>query len=150
MKLVIFDWKWTLYHPANQALVPGARELIDYLRSQNTKMVIIGKDQGGDMASAVKRLGVREYFSDIRFIDDVKTPELFSEYAKDFHPDQVWVVGDRIKGEIDAGNKIGAKTVWLKFGKFSNELPESDEEQPDYTFTSLHDLLKLFLDKRYN
>lgn len=144
MKLVIFDWKWTLYHPPSKQLLPGAKELIDHLHARKVKMVIIGKDQGGNMDEAVDNLGVRKYFHDIRFIKAPKTPELFNGYARGFLPEQVWVVGDRVRGEIDTGNKIDARTVWMRVGNFSNQTPESKEQEPDYTFRSLHDLLEFF------
>lgn len=144
MKLVIFDWKWTLYHPPTQELLSGARELLEYLHSQEAKLVIIGKDQGGDMHAMVDKLGVRKYFDEIRFIAEHKSAELFNEFAKDFKPNDVWVVGDRVQGEIDNGNKIGANTVWMKSGKFAHVPPQSEAEQPNYTFTSLQDLLHMF------
>jgi FMN phosphatase YigB (HAD superfamily) len=144
MQLVIFDWKWTLYHPPSRQLLPGAKELVDYLHSQKIRMVIIGKDQGGNMDDVVDHLGVRGYFHDTRFVKTAKTPELFREYAKDFLPEQVWVVGDRVQGEIDTGNKINAQTVWMKVGNFSKILPQSKEQEPDYIFQSLHELLEFF------
>lgn len=144
MKLVIFDWKWTLYHPPSGELLPGAKELLEHLHAKDFKLVIIGKDQGGDMHDIVEKLGVRKYFHDIEFIATKKTPELFDKYIKTLLPEEVWVVGDRIKGEIGVGKRINAKTVWLKAGKFAHEEPESVDEQPDYTCTSLHDILHLF------
>ncbi|HXE10115.1 MAG TPA: HAD hydrolase-like protein [Verrucomicrobiae bacterium] len=144
MQLVIFDWKWTLYHPPSKQLLPGAKELIEHLHAKDVKMVLVGKDQGGNMDEIVDKLDVRKYFHDIRFIKSAKTPEIFKEYIKELVPDQVWVIGDRIRGEIDTGNKVNARTVWMKVGNFSNEGPRSKEEEPDYTFHSLHDLLGLF------
>jgi len=39
--------------------------------------------------------------------------------------------------------KIGAITIWIKKGKFADELPISREEEPDYTITSLRELLPI-------
>ena len=144
MKLVIFDWKRTLFHPQSMELADGAKELFQYLESKDIRMVIFGKDQGGDMQSMVDKFDIRHFFHEIKFITDQKSAEMFRDLAKDFDIDQVWVVGDRIKGEINKGNEIGAQTVWLKNGKFAGEAPESDEEKPNYTFSSLHELLGMF------
>ncbi len=58
-------------------------------------------------------------------------------------PEEILVVGDRIKREITIGNRLGMKTAWFKNGKFKDELPESKDEEPTYTLTKLEDVIQL-------
>lgn len=57
------------------------------------------------------------------------------------------VVGDRVKKEIVEGNKVGATTVWLKQGKFTDEKPETLEEEPDFVIQTLVQLPPIILEE---
>ena len=57
-------------------------------------------------------------------------------------PSEVAVVGDRIKGEIALGIKMGMKTIWYKVGKFANELPLNYSQEPQQIVTKLEDVMK--------
>jgi ribonucleotide monophosphatase NagD (HAD superfamily) len=53
------------------------------------------------------------------------------------------VIGDRVRGEIKIGKQNGFLTVWLRKGKYKNELPDEKNEIPDYEINNLVDLLNL-------
>jgi FMN phosphatase YigB (HAD superfamily) len=53
---------------------------------------------------------------------------------------EIAVVGDRIREEIALGNRMGMRTVWYRAGKFADELPEGEDQEPWATVTSLDDV----------
>lgn len=134
IKGIIFDFRRTLYIPEIDA-VP--KENLDLLKELNLKYAII----------SVSPLYEIEPYLDTSLFEfifsvDKKTASMFERIINNMNleKDEVLVVGDRIKSEILGANKAGLKTVWLKQGKFADELPDYDEEQPNYTITSLNEL----------
>ncbi|MDQ5952985.1 MAG: hypothetical protein QG551_213, partial [Patescibacteria group bacterium] len=47
----------------------------------------------------------------------------------------------RIRSEIILGKELGTTTVWIRLGKFADEVPQTPEEEPSLTFSSLSDFL---------
>jgi FMN phosphatase YigB (HAD superfamily) len=141
IRTVIFDWKRTLYDPDDKVLIPGSRELLDALRSKGMQMALIGKGDE-DMHAEVERLGVKEYFSHISFREGVKDDALFSEHmSKD--PHETLFIGDRIRSELAVGKRLEAQTMWVRQGKFADEAPESEAQQPDHMVFSLSEAAQL-------
>lgn len=141
IKLIIFDWKRTLYDPDIKKLIPGALEILEFIKSKNIPMILIGKG-GEDMQEEVNRLGVRKYFKETVFAEGDKDPKIFAKYLTE-PPKNTLLIGDRVRSELEIGNKLGATTVWIKQGKFAGEEPGTKEQEPDYTVLSLVDCLKL-------
>jgi putative hydrolase of the HAD superfamily len=56
-------------------------------------------------------------------------------------PHEAIMVGNRISTDIVGGNRMGMKTVLLKWNKRYNERITSDEEKPAHTINSLRELL---------
>ena len=54
-----------------------------------------------------------------------------------------WSIGDRIKEEIVLSNRAKIKTIWIKKGKFADELPITNEEKPSFTVTSFEEIRKI-------
>ena len=142
IKQIIFDWKRTLYDPETQELIAGAVEVLEFVKNKNISLVLIGKG-GDDMKDEVERLGVRKYFSEIVFAEGDKDPNIFASHISKYKPEDVIVIGDRVRSELEIGNKLGATTIWVKQGKFAEEKPLNQEQSPDYTSSSLKDCLKL-------
>jgi len=116
-KLVIFDWKRTLYDPDTKKL---------------------------DMANEVKKLQVGNFLKKIVFVDTEKNVEVYKPFIPLNKKREVFFVGDRVRSELEVGKKLGARTVWLKQGKFANELPQNKFQKPDFTISSLKECLYLF------
>jgi FMN phosphatase YigB (HAD superfamily) len=55
----------------------------------------------------------------------------------------VYVVGDYLHNEIRMGNKLGAKTIWFKQGRFSTLEPETEQDIPWKTITDMKQLHEL-------
>ncbi|MGB3019832.1 MAG: HAD hydrolase-like protein, partial [Microgenomates group bacterium] len=88
----------------------------------------------------VIRLGLSQYFSKIFFVGTLKSKDIFSPFITN-PPLDTYVVGDRIRSEIILGKELGTTTVWIRLGKFADEVPQTPEEEPSLTFSSLSDFL---------
>lgn len=142
MKNIIFDWKRTLYDPDSRALIDGTRELLDFLKSNTIPMVLIGKGRD-DMQEEVNRLEVGGYFQKIVFAQGEKDPNTFLPFVSKENPKKTVFIGDRVRSELEIGNKLGATTIWVKQGKFAIEDPGSEDQKPDYTVVSLKECISL-------
>lgn len=141
MKTYIFDWKRTLYDPDTHVLIDGAIELLNYLHQvSGTRLILVGKGSD-DMHKEVVRLGVNDYFTDIKFQEGDKDTALFADFVDKFEPRKTIFIGDRTRSELAAGNSLGAVTIWVRQGKFSDELPESPVYVPTHTVSSIGDVL---------
>lgn len=136
---LIFDWKQTLYDPASSSLIAGAIEVLEYLASLDLDMYLIGKG-GDDMDAEIKRLGVKKYFKKRLFVATSKHPDHFKSLVGATDYSKVLVIGDKLNSEIEVGNKLGAKTIQVKQGKFMNEKPETEDQIPNKV---VHDLPEL-------
>lgn len=147
MQRIIFDWKRTLYDPESHTLCEGAQELLTYLESQKIEMILVGKGQPETVQDVI-HLGIARYFSKIFFVGTTKSKELFSPFISEPSLD-TYVIGDRVRSEIEIGNKLGTTTVWIQSGTFATEQPESDLQKPTHTFSSLPNFLR-YLQQRLN
>lgn len=139
---IIFDWKRTLYDPDKKKLVDRSRELLEFIKSKSIPMVLIGKG-GDDMRYEVKRLDVGKYFKEMFFAEGEKNPKIFSIHISKDDPKSTIVIGDRVRSELEVGNKLGATTIWVKQGKFAYEEPENTFQNPAYKVFSLEECLNL-------
>lgn len=103
-------------------------------------MILVGQG-GDDMEKELDRLGIRKYFSEVVFAEGEKDPEVFAKYLTK-PPKNTLFIGDRVRSELEIGNRLGVTTVWVKQGKFAPELPENKDQEPDYTVSSLAECLK--------
>ena len=58
-------------------------------------------------------------------------------------PDEVVMIGNRISTDILGGNKVGMKTVHLKWNDMYRERVTGELEKPSYTIKSLRELVPL-------
>lgn len=144
---IIFDWKRTLYNPDDGTLIAGAKELLVFLQSRGVSLILVGKG-GNDMYADVKQLGVEQYFQRIVFQEGKKEQALFKPYISEEDPRTTLCIGDRVKSELALGKSLGATTLWVRQGKFADEMPENDSEKPDYTVSSLAEVQKLLASAR--
>ena len=142
MKNIIFDWKRTLYDPDKKELISGAGTLLKYLKSKNIHLVLIGKG-GDDMHEEVSRLEVGKYFDKIIFAEGEKDLQIFTKFIFKDNPKSTVIIGDRVRSELEIGNKLGATTIWVKQGKFADELPETKNQKPDFTVSSLAEVFPI-------
>lgn len=144
IEIAIFDWKRTLYNPENQDLIEGSEEVLQHLGSSGIKLFLVGKDPTGDMPDEIDRLGVTDYFTEINLVTNNKTLNDIGRFIDPKHPDRALIIGDRVRSEIEIGNRLGSQTVWIKNGKFAYESPETETQIPNYTLTTIAELPPLF------
>ncbi len=142
MKAVIFDYNRTLFDPESNRLYSGAVDVLEKLKGR-FRLALVAK---GDAArlKQIEELGLVKYFKCIvvnkeKGLDDYKR----TMATLGVEPGEAYVVGDRVAEEIRMGNTLGAVTVWLRNGKFKDELPKDKNELPAYTIEDLKNLLEL-------
>lgn len=137
---IIFDLMRTLYDPEHDRLIAGAHIVLEELHRRGHVLYLVSKKEG-QRQGLVTEYGIGKYFREVHLVTD-KLDAMRT--IRDTHRhEKIWVVGDRVRGEVMAGNKIGAVTVWFRNGKFAGEVPQVSEEKPDFTITSLEDVLEL-------
>lgn len=133
---IIFDYNRTLYDPEMHSLYPEAAVLLRNL-SQEHDLYLIGRNEPG-RSNKLNELDIRQYFKKTRFVDQ-KTEKLFIEIiTKD--QNIPFVIGDRVYEEITIGNKLGYRTIWVRQGKFSNEVPRNEAENPLFIVRNLSEI----------
>jgi len=145
MKTIIFDWKRTLYDPDSRELIDGALDILNFLKNKSVRLALVGKG-AQDMHDEVERLGVKNHFEHVNFREGSKDASLFKTFIDKRSPEDTLFIGDRVKSELAVGNSLGATTIWIRQGKFADDVPDGPAEQPNYTFASLKEL-RTFLEK---
>lgn len=139
IKAVIFDFNRTLFDPEKDKLFPGVKVLLSKLK-KNYKLALISQKEDGRLVK-ISKLGLNNNFAFINLTTDKTAGELKKCCELlNVEPEEVLVVGDRVRGEIVLGNQLGATTVWLRKGKFANELPGSKAEEPKFIIKRINNL----------
>ena len=141
-KVIVFDFNRTLYDPTTGTLVSGALEVLQ--KTAPRFSLVLYTKSGEDRGRQIRDLGLKPFFKKTISVEN-KSAEDLVRLAKELNvkPGEIIVVGDRIHGEIIAGNKAGCKTVWFCSGKFAQEKPTCEAEKPTQTIFHLSELLEL-------
>jgi putative hydrolase of the HAD superfamily len=135
--------------------LPHLDEVLAELKRKGYKLGIITNtvtSREEDVRVALRRIDVEKYFDVILTSVDVghEKPDerIFMTALRDskVKPHEAIMVGNRISTDIVGGNRMGMKTVLLRWNKRYNERITSDEEKPVHTIKSLIELL-LVLEK---
>jgi len=142
-KVIIWDFNRTIYNPDQKKLIPGAKELLKAFQKLGYLNVIYSKNKANDMriSRAVHRCKILKYLKDIvvRKKKDVSDLRLIlNQYNADIN--QSFLISDRTRVDIEMGNSLGLKTIWIKSGKFANQLPETEKQEPTLTINSLGEI----------
>lgn len=153
IKAIIFDYGRTLVDPETDDLFPEAKRILDNLIKRKLKLALVSRSyHPKNRWRNIRQLQLEKYFKIIEVIPAEDTKE-YTHVLKELRvkPGDCLIIGDQVKNDILPGNKIGAITIWVKKGKFADELSTSKEEEPDYTIASLEEFLpiveRLFRDK---
>ncbi len=146
IKLIIFDWGRTLYDNDNNRLFPESIQILDTL-SKKYQLAIcsLAKDGNSERRwNVFRENNLEKYFTSILFTQDDKD-KLYQETVSKLaiNPKHILIVDDRIIRGIAWGNKHKTKTVWVKQGKFSQELPTEETGKPTYIIKKVAELLNL-------
>ena len=107
-------------HPADEAkLYPHVRETLEYLKDK-TKVILTNR-YSNLADSALKALGIREYFEEVIGGDDRKclkpSPCILDPYISrhGLDKDKALIIGDMAM-DIEAGKNLNIKTCWVTYG----------------------------------
>jgi FMN phosphatase YigB (HAD superfamily) len=142
-KVVVFDWGRTLHDPDTNDLFPGVRELLTDLSKKYTLALITlpSSETAEERRRKIEHLGVAKFVPHI-FVAETDKAQTFEKLLKDLNVDaeEIVIIDDRAIRGIAWGNAKGATTIWLRKGKFADELPNEQTGQPTHT---IHELSKL-------
>ncbi len=131
--IIILDFNRTIYDPDTKDLVPGALALLQYLKGKQAEVHLISRKEEG-REDLLQTFGIASYFNSVTFTED-KEPAM--EKLIKAHPVPVYVVGDHLHNEVRLGNRYGARTIWLRRGRFKDLEPETHEDVPWQTIAEL-------------
>ncbi len=145
LKAVIFDYTNTLYDVDNDKLYPEVVGVLKELQKRGVKLAVVSRAPNlEERLKEFKDLDLNKYFQVVDVVLRGETKEPKNTLDKlGVKADNCLVVGDRVRSEILEGNKIGCKTVWIRRGRFRDEMPDDNLEKPDYTINSLDELLTI-------
>ncbi len=124
--------------------MPGAHELLQGTHAKGYKLVLLAKAVPS-RDQLLDSLGLRSYFAEVLLVNE-KSDILFENIALRHGASKAhsYVIGDRAQGEIKFGHQGGWQTIWIKAGKFANELPDPGQN-PDHIIYLLEDVLGIIL-----
>lgn len=144
---LIFDWGRTLHDPDAGAPFPDAPPVLTALAA-TYRLAIVSLVSGDDYGAivAARHAVLREHDLTRHF-----AAILFGQGDKDrlyrealgllaLAPAHVAVIDDRVVRGIAWGNRHGATTVWLRNGKFRDEVPSDATGIPTHTICRLGEL----------
>jgi len=165
VKAVIFDWGRTIYDKDNEVLFPETIDVLEYC-SKKYDLAVVSLAIDGDIEGRFQKLDrfdIRKYFKLCLFSDthesfiaqDASREEVEKvKFAQkdmlmrnavgnlNYKPEEIVLVDDRILRMAWAiRNKI--KTIWIKKGKFAHETPDPNIGNPDYTVSSLKEIMDI-------
>lgn len=137
------------YRTELEKLYKDAPAVIEAL-SQKYELGIIANQLDGlkERLQAFDLLHYLKYIISSWDIQVMKPDIRIFDYALDkasCAPQETCMIGDRLDNDILPAKALGMKTVWIKQGFGALQKPLSKSEEPDYTISSLSELLKIFL-----
>lgn len=140
-RVIIFDFNRTLYDPEAGRLAADCLRVLTELRQQGFLLGLIAQ-AAPSRRELIRNLGLEKLFTEI-ILSESKGKTDFERLLKrtGAKPEQSFVVGDRVRKEIAIGNRLGMRTIWVRQGRFAEELPRRTEEQPRETVSSLRQVL---------
>lgn len=142
-KIMIFDFNRTLYDPDAKSLVPKATFVLNALTRRGFTLFLVSRAERS-RRSAIDNSGIGRYFNGISISNEKNKDDFMSVIGdKKIDFENSFVVGDRLSDEIKIGNALGFKTIRIKAGKFSNEVPQTADEIPTYSVDNLEEILKM-------
>lgn len=143
MKIIIFDFNRTLFNPDTGRLIYGSQETLKRLNEKGFMLILLTRKEK-EPEEIIKNKKIKKYFNQIIIVDE-KKEQIFRDIIAEFIPNlnQSFVIGDRVRIEISLGKKAGFRTIWLKNGKFADEIPLSADQIPDFTIYHLHQIMEI-------
>ncbi len=125
------------------AVVPGAHELMDYLREKGYRMHLCSNGFHEIQYKKLSASGLRDYFDTVILSEDAganKPSSLFFDYAlttSGANPEQTLMIGDNIQTDIKGALNAGIDA--LLFNRWGTDLSESTVT-PTYVVNALGEI----------
>jgi len=147
---VFFDLGDTLISEEDFKTFPCVREVLENLMGRYKLAVICDTDASGEMVQEImEEAGILRYFDVVVISSEVgktKPNEKIFRTALNklgLQPNEVIMVGNRISRDILGGNKLGMKTVLVKWNNRYQEKVTNKLEKPNFTIKTLKELLPI-------
>lgn len=112
-----------------QSAIPieGAEEMLKYL-SEKYYVCVASNSEFAQQEKRLSKAGMLPFIKKIFTSEEIgfaKPSEEFFAHCKnelpDFRKDEIMVIGDSVKADIEGANSFGFKTCWFNFGKEPHE-----------------------------
>jgi FMN phosphatase YigB (HAD superfamily) len=127
-------------------LFEGVTELIRELSKKYILcLVSLAKRESPEIRrKKIEESGIAEFFNLI-LVGGEDKDSMYENILSNLNlsPQEVIMVDDRVVRGISWGNRNGAQTVWVKKGKFANELPHEETGNPHFIINEIQDLLNV-------
>lgn len=141
-KIVILDFKRTIFDPDSGKLMPNAKSVLRTLKTRGFDLFLVS--HGSFQEDLIKTLGINQFFKAIVVSKEKSKKDFEGVIAgRDIDVRSSFVIGDRVKGEIKFGNSLGFQTIWFKQGLFADELPAGVHEKPTYIVKDIKKVLEI-------
>lgn len=109
-KLIIFDFYRTIYNPETEGLFSGTDKILKKLAEKN--ILILITTGGKKRKKQIKKLKIEKFFSNI-IVTKKKSIQIFKKAIKksEIKPNEVIIIGDQEKEEIQIGKFLETKTI---------------------------------------
>ena len=127
-------------------LFDGARDLLQKLTEKGYVLHLVTQGYRLTQEEKVTILKIARYFDSISFIDPSKGERKQSAFAQiqkqsTRPPETHLSIGNRIDTDIAEAKELGWKTCWVRYGEYKHLTPALPAEKPDFTITSLNELV---------
>lgn len=150
IKGVFFDLGDTLVKEGSVETLPNAHEVLGILADRYRLAIICNTNASGERVREILRsAGIERYFDLVVVSSEVglRKPDgrIFRIALEnlDLRPDEVVMVGNRISADILGGNRVGMKTVLIKWNNRYQEKVTCELDRPTYTIKSLRELVSI-------
>lgn len=138
--------------------VPYIDEILKQLKGKYKLAVVTNTSTSREerIRIALRIMGLEDYFDAVVTSVDIghekPDEEIYCEALKRIRvkPTEAVMVGNRIKTDVLGANRLGIKSVYLKWNNRYPEEVASPIEEPDYTIKSLRQLLQILPDMERN
>lgn len=134
--VLVVDFNRTIFEPDIGSLTWGAQKFLSTARKRGYLLVLLAQAKGS-RRELIADLGLEPYFTEI-ILTNQKNEKQFKDIAIRLDADlsHSFVIGDRALKEILLACNAGWRTIWLKRGKFSEEVPDL-KSNPEFTVSRL-------------
>lgn len=145
---VIFDFGRTLYDPTTRALFPKSIDTLDTLSSRGLRLGLASIAETDDTERRVQELtdlGIGQFFQAMDIIARSAREKDFTNVlaglGMENEPQNCAAVGDNLKKEIEAGNRMGMFTIQTRQRLLFDAKPKNKFQIPKATVDVIEEII---------